>query len=298
MRFELLAPVPAVSVARRLREIPLFRFVSVDELFRISAISQQARYEAGAVVQKRGERADYIQVLVSGRLLLEQSQGTFQSVEPPVMLGFQEALEGAPLRQGVQAETESIALVMVAEEFRGLLSANIELAQGLFRLLLNDNDNGSATMRQAREFVLEQKDKPLGNVDKVMYLQTLPILARATGEELYEVAALAREVNLHPGDVLFSKGDSPSIILTLDGSFELETEDGGRTALGPGTCLGIRETLAGAAFADTGRAVGPGKTLRIEREPFFDLLGDRMNLLQVIFGALFHRKDASRETMG
>jgi hypothetical protein len=39
--------------------------------------------------------------------------------------------------------------------------------------------------------------------------------------------------------------------------------------------------------------VASGKALQIDREPLFDLLGDRMDLLQGVFSALFHRKDGS-----
>ena len=48
--------------------------------------------------------------------------------------------------------------------------------------------------------------------------------------------------------------------------------------------------LAGASFADTVRVVEPGKALQIDREPLFDLLADRMDLLQGVFSAVFQRQ--------
>ncbi len=51
MRFELLPPVPAVTVVRQLRPIPLFSCVSVDELFRFSAIAQQVGHTQGSTFQ-------------------------------------------------------------------------------------------------------------------------------------------------------------------------------------------------------------------------------------------------------
>src|SRR5207249_5271055 len=53
-RAKWLEPLPAVEVASRLRGVPLFELVSVDELFRIAAIGKQVRYEAG---QRAGEDA-------------------------------------------------------------------------------------------------------------------------------------------------------------------------------------------------------------------------------------------------
>ena len=139
MQFEPIAPVPAVTLAERLRQIPLFRFVSVDELFRVSAISQQVRYETNSTVQEKGAQAEYIQILLEGSFEIQNGQHGAEHLDPPAMLGFQEVLEGTTIRNEAQASTESVALVMPAEEFRTLLSANIELAQGLFRMLLEQN---------------------------------------------------------------------------------------------------------------------------------------------------------------
>ena len=138
MQFELLAPVPAVTLARKLREIPLFRFASVDELFRVSTIAQQVRYGEHSKVQERGAQAAYIQVLLEGAFEVTTEQQQAERVEPPAMLGFREVVAGTTLQTDATAVLDSIALVMAAEEFRTLLSANIELAQGLFRMLLEE----------------------------------------------------------------------------------------------------------------------------------------------------------------
>src|SRR3990172_673449 len=95
IQFELLPPVPAISLVRRLKEIPLFRFASVDELFRIATISRQVRYGAGARVQERGVPAEYIQVLVQGRFRVANGREDGSEVlAPPAMLGFQDVLKG------------------------------------------------------------------------------------------------------------------------------------------------------------------------------------------------------------
>lgn len=290
MRFELLPPVPAVALARQLRQIPLFGFASVDELFRISSIAQQVRYEAGATVQERGSPAEYIQVLVQGELRVSEG-GEERPLTPPALLGFQEVLEGSALRHDAAAAMESIALVMPAEDFRTLLSANIEMAQGLFGMLLGTGNGAGGSVAKIRE---EHQGRQLGTVDKVMVLQALPILTRATAEEIYALAAIAREEELARGDVAFSEGDAPSILLLLSGELELTSSELPAAAAGPGTCLGFGETLAGQKWRQTGHAVAAAKTLRIEREALLELLSDRIDLLQGIFSAIF-RGEAAEE---
>jgi len=296
IQFELLPPVPAISLVRRLKEIPLFRFASVDELFRIATISRQVRYGAGARVQERGVPAEYIQVLVQGRFRVANGREDGSEVlAPPAMLGFQDVLKGTPIQDSATAETESIALVMPAEEFRTLLAANIELAQGLFRMLLEPSGANDRTSSegQAPSFHYEHREPPLSTVERVMYLQTVPILSHATAEELYEVAAIAREIALSGEETLFTPGAPASIVLLLSGGVELTSAAGSKQRVGAGASIGVRETLAGASFAENARVVESGKALQIDREPLFDLLADRMDLLQGVFGAVFHREGGS-----
>jgi CRP-like cAMP-binding protein len=186
LRFEPLPPLPAVTLARKLKESPIFRYASVDELFRISAISRQVRYARSTTVQERGVPAEYIQFLLSGKLQLVDGTTEERIVEPPAILGFQEVLRGTALQERASAAVDSIALVMPAEEFRTLLAANIELAQGLFRMILDPRTATAAPSKLARSasFRYEGNGAPLRTVEKALYLQTIPIFGRATAEEI------------------------------------------------------------------------------------------------------------------
>lgn len=294
MQFEPLPPVPAVTLAQRLRQIPLFRFASVDELFRVSEISQQVRYEANTIVQERGAQAEYIQVLLEGSFEIENGKSENKRLEPPAMLGFQEVLEGTSLRDEARASEDSIALVMPAEEFRTLLSANIELAQGLFRMFLHRNGDDVPPSRISTTGPLQAPllTEALKPVDKALYLQTIPVFARATADEIYMLATITREVSFQADETLFSEGHPSSMVLILSGNVALESPSGGKSATASaGDCLGTEETLAGSDWSWRGRATSPGKVLRIEREALFELLGNQMDLLQGIFGAIFFEGD-------
>jgi CRP-like cAMP-binding protein len=294
IHFELLPPVPAISLVRRLKEIPLFRFASTDELFRVATISRQVRYPADARVQERGAPAEYIQVLVQGRFRLEDGERSSAVVAPPAMLGFQEVLKGTALQSSAASETESIALVMPADEFRTLLAANIELAQGLFRMLLDSPEERDEALLAGRPAPLrnEHREGPLRTMEKVMYLGAIPILSHATAEEIYEVSALAREIPLAEGEVLFPAGSPPFILLLLAGALELSSPTGESRKVHAGSSIGVRETLAGVNLGETARVAGSGCALQIDREPLFELLADRMDLLQGIFSAVFHHQAA------
>jgi len=55
----------------------------------------------------------------------------------------------------------------------------------------------------------------------------------------------------------------------------------------------VHAILAGASFLETARIVASGKALQIDRDPLFDLLADRMDLLQGVFSAVFHHESGS-----
>jgi Cyclic nucleotide-binding domain len=300
VRFELLPPVPAIQLVRRLKETPLFRFASMDELFRISTISQQARYPSRAIVQKQSDPTEYIQILLEGSFRIGDGSAEAHSVSPPALLGYREVLQGTPLSEDAVAETESIALVMPAEEFRVLLAANIELAQGLFRMLLEHSpENGRVSVSGETRPLAEAASAsgPLRPVDKMVLLQSVPMFSHATAEEIYALAAIARELPIETGASVFAPGAAASILLLLSGELEL-TADGSSSSAGPGRCLGVNETFAGATWAIGGRVTRPGKALLIERDPLFELLSDRMDLLQGIFSAVFRGRDAAKEADG
>ena len=60
----------------------------------------------------------------------------------------------------------------------------------------------------------------------------------------------------------------------------------------PGDVVGIQEALAGAAGREPRRltVAEAGAALRIDRDDLFDLLGQRPDLLQQIFSALFGKQ--------
>jgi CRP-like cAMP-binding protein len=301
MQFELLPPVPAVVVARELRQIPLFRLASVDELFRFSSIARQVRHGEGNTFQKEGARAEYIQVLVEGRALVSGADRRKKEVAPPTLLGFREVLEGTSYQETATAKATSICLALGAEDFRSMLSENIELAEGLFRMLLEvpaENVPPSISRRAVEKGVgvLPPAGEELRPIDKALILQELPVFLETGAEEALELSAIVQEVSLAKGDRVFTEGDSASIWLLLSGEISLESPVAGDpVAVGAGDVLGVEETLVGRPMSWRGTAARAGRALKIERRPLFDALADRIDLLQSLFRSLFQSQSLDKK---
>jgi CRP-like cAMP-binding protein len=293
MQFELLPPVPAIVIARDLKMIPLFRYASVDELFRISAIARQVRHDTGATLQQEGAPVEYIQLLVEGKVQLSGSRRQEEEIAPPTILGFLEVLKGIPLQETARALEDSICLALGAEDFRALLSDNIELAHGLFRLLLTNRsenqgpDIAKGTVKSYPTARPDGSSSSLKPIDKALVIQELPIFRRATAEELLELASIVREVPLVSGKQIAGESDPPSILVVLRGELSLEPPEGNnpRSAV-PGDALGIYETLAGSSMGFRVLVKQPGTALQIGREELFELLGNHVDLTQGLFSAL------------
>ena len=84
--------------------------------------------------------------------------------------------------------------------------------------------------------------------------------------------------------------------IIIAGGLALTTQDRPEPVAqaGPGDSVGVHETLAGV---DSGTQVGKlrlvvtasGSVLQIQRDELFDLLGQRPQILQQIFAAIFDR---------
>ena len=65
-------PLPAAELVGRLRALPLFAMVSVDELFRIAGIGRQVRHEPGTVLLQEGIVPTTVHVVLDGHVLISR----------------------------------------------------------------------------------------------------------------------------------------------------------------------------------------------------------------------------------
>ena len=125
-------------------------------------------------------------------------------------------------------------------------------------------------------------------VDRVLLLQSSPLLANATAAQLWRLSALAREATVAAGAEAFPKGSEAAILIVLSGSLAVEGAGVEGTATA-GDVIGMYETLAGSALGASVKAVKESRVLRIDRGGLFELLADHTDLLQGIFSMLLRR---------
>ena len=278
-------PLPGVELADRLRKVPLFDFTHVDELFRLARLGRQVRYEKDRFVCQRGEPAGSIQFLLDGRVTVTSPGGTRQ-VSAPAALGFEELLEGSPMASTIIATERSITLSLTADEFLALLAENVELAEGIFRMLIATHGLATGHTLIHGNLSLDVKDAAqLRAVDRVLVLQSSPLLAHATAAQLWRLSEIAREATIQPGADALPKGTDAAILIVLSGSLKVAGTESAGTATA-GDVVGLYETLAGSGLGAPVTANTETRLLRIDRGGLFELLADHTDLLQGIFSML------------
>jgi ATP/ADP translocase/CRP-like cAMP-binding protein/HEAT repeat protein len=287
-------PLPAVELADRLRKVPLFDFTNVNELFRLARLGRQVRYEQGRAVYERGELAASIQFLLDGRVTVARAIGTIE-VAAPAALGFEELLEGSPMASTVTAAERSITLSLTADEFLALLSENVELAEGIFRMLIATHhlDTGHTLLHGNLSSAARSVSQPgadLRPVDRLLLLQSSPLLAHATAAQLWRLSEIARDATVAANAEALPKGEA-AILIVLSGSLKVAVAEGAGTATA-GDVVGLYETLAGTGLSAAVTATTETRLLRIDRGGLFELLADHTDLLQGIFSMLLRSTPA------
>ncbi len=293
-----LEPMPAAALVKRLRRLPMFASVGIDELFRLAATGHQVRHDTGTALVRAGAVPESLHVVLDGALVAVGPSGTPRHLPVPAAVGFEEVLEGLPMIETIRTDAPSVSLVLSSEDVLTLLAESPDLVEGLFRMLLTQETSGQPLVLHRQETdaeLLPLAEEPLTPIQKAFVLQRIPVFSRVSAVEMRHLASIARQVPLEAGMSQTADGmGSAAVAFVLSGRVTVEVagRPGTGADAGPGDTIGLYEALAGLDLVGPARAtqlsvVATGSALVIARDDLFDLLSERSDLLQQIFGALF-----------
>ena len=274
--------LPIVELAHRVRTIPLFEFVSVEELFRIAAAGEEARHPAGRELFHPGAVPEHVEFLIEGAVRIVHPSGAAGEIDAPAVLGLEDVLQGAPPAVTIRAAESLVCFRIGAGELLTMVSGNVLLAERLFHMLL-----ARASWQDVRHPM--QSDPAISllrPVDRALMLRDHPLLARATPAQLLALIEGAAEVPMIEGTVLAEPDDPPpAVFQVLEGELQLETPRGVAVAA-PGMTFGLVETLSGSAVCARAVVTKSGRALRIEHDDLFAVLTDNVDLMQGVFSEI------------
>jgi CRP/FNR family transcriptional regulator, cyclic AMP receptor protein len=136
----------------------------------------------------------------------------------------------------------------------------------------------------------------ISTVEKVLFLKSIDLFSQLPGEDLVRVAQIAEEVQFEPKETVITEGEiGDSMYLIIDGRVEVLKGKSLVLELGAKECVGEMAILDSEPRSATVRAATPVSALKIEREDFYDLLTQKLELAQGIIKVLTRRlRNATR----
>lgn len=127
-------------------------------------------------------------------------------------------------------------------------------------------------------------------VERAIALREVDAFRSVPMEQLAHVAAAARELSLPAGEVLFREGDPPGgLWILLEGSARLEVGGQRLGSAGAGETLGAWSLFDEHPRRATVTATEDVRALVLDRDAFYEVLAERLEIVKSLFRDLVHR---------
>jgi CRP-like cAMP-binding protein len=127
-------------------------------------------------------------------------------------------------------------------------------------------------------------------VEKVLILRSVPIFERTPDHILSELATILKEVDLDQDVQFISEGDvGDCMFVIVDGAVKVHRGDELLAELGSRDIVGEMSVLDPEPRSASVTTTRPTRVLRIDRDDFFELMADRIEIAQGILGVLCQR---------
>ena len=130
----------------------------------------------------------------------------------------------------------------------------------------------------------------LTTVEKVLFLKSIDLFARIPGEDLAQISLITEEVSFEDGEAIVEEGQlGDALFLVVEGGVRVHRGAREFAHLGAGECFGEMSLLDSAPRSASVSALGEVDCLKIEREDFYDILGEKPEIAQGIIRVLTAR---------
>ncbi len=127
-------------------------------------------------------------------------------------------------------------------------------------------------------------------VEKVMVLKSVDIFAHTPEEILVDIAGLLKEIAVAASATIFEKGDrGDSMYIIVEGEVEALNEGHAFAQMGERQVFGEMALLDGEPRTATIRATTLTRLLRLDQEPFYELMDDRIEIARGVIHVLLQR---------
>jgi len=131
-----------------LKSAPVFERVSGEDLAALARVAEIETYAAGQTVFHEGEMGDALYVIVKGKVSIESGGKRLADLGPGDAFGEMAVLDEVPRSATATAQDETEVLRIGSEEFYEILHEQVEIAEGVIRMLTGRLREADATIQK------------------------------------------------------------------------------------------------------------------------------------------------------
>mgnify|MGYP005631038485 CR=1 FL=1 len=118
-----------------LKGVNLFSGLISEEVFQIAQIAIEERYLAEEVIFREGDVGDSMFIIIDGSVSVYNQKKEITTLEKGECFGEMALLDREPRSSSIRAVTDTAVLKIDEESFYELVSGNIEIIQGIVKIL-------------------------------------------------------------------------------------------------------------------------------------------------------------------
>lgn len=281
--------------AESLKRVSIFANLPNQELEAIARLTSIVTVKAGEALILKGEMGTCLYVIVDGELRVHLGDRTVATSGAGDVTGEMALLDAEPRSASVSAVTQARLLQLEQEPFYQLLAANPQVSHELLRLLSRRlrartlDLERAASRETALPLVGAQRSRrgraaaqrKLVDLDKLMILKSIEFFGGLHNDLLGQIVVLLKDVDLAGGEALFQQGDPGySLYIVALGQIRVHIQERTLAYVGEGGVIGEMALLEAEPRSASVTAVVPSQLLRLDQQPFFELLETQPELAQ------------------
>ncbi len=161
------------------------------------------------------------------------------------------------------------------------------------------DDKDQAVARMAAALASGTEARMYSTVEKILFLKSVPIFERLSGEDLAPLARVAEIRRSPPGEVLFKEGDvGDAVYVIMRGAVEIRVGQRAIARLGPKEAFGEMAVLEAQRRSASAVAVAETEMLQISSDAFYEVLHEQVEIAEGIIQVLARRLREADEKLG
>ena len=118
-----------------LKGINLFSGLTGEEVFQIAQIAVEERYLVEEVIFQEGDVGDSMFIIIDGNVSVYNQKKEITTLEKGECFGEMALLDREPRSSSIRAVTDTAVLKIDEESFYELVAENVEIIQGIVKIL-------------------------------------------------------------------------------------------------------------------------------------------------------------------